>query len=266
MQTSQLPILVILSNNPYVCHFYREKLEDEFFVMDFSSAESTLDCVKMLHTAAILVDKKFSEEILEICRKIQEEKRSKKAPIFLITNDIKQSFLQKATQAGVNNFLNLPLSIVEFREKFEFFEKNLTTNNKLSLQKEKMHFWEDTEAPLRHIFTSQTTCPIQDGYLLYISIEENFYSFESFLEKHLRNFDEILLAENDTIIVFLPKTSERAAFSIAEIIQAESPVQIIIGGIKVAKWGERTLLDARKKGQEMTERARENHQKITFAE
>ena len=265
MQTSQLPIIVILSNNPYICHFFRENLQDQFFVMDFSSQERTVDCVKMLYTAAVIIDQKISEDVLPLCQEIHNEKRSKKAPIFLLTNELKHSYLQKAALSGVSEFLSLPLSIDEFIEKMELFEKKQTTETKSNLLKEKIPFAEEPAASLKHAFFHETQLPNQPGYILYIVLEESFNNYSSFLKNHLRNFDEILLEENDRIVLFLAKTSDRAAFSIAEIIQIESPIATTIGGIPILKWDENTLTEAKEKGEEITKLAKEQNQKIIFA-
>lgn len=113
-----LPTLLIITDNPSVDFWLKRHLEDQFYLIQAKTKNKALEILKSTSLDFIIVDSLLEDiESLELCNTLRNA--NPLVPIFLITGRLKKSFLNKALDAGVTDFLNNQLDEHELETRIE---------------------------------------------------------------------------------------------------------------------------------------------------
>jgi diguanylate cyclase (GGDEF)-like protein len=123
MSISELPTLLVVTDNPSIRYWVRKHLEAEFFILEAITKHAAL---LQAHTARL--DFIIIDSLLEDCDPLWLCSELKKVsltltPLLLITGRLKQSFLKEAYEAGATDFLSNQLDGKELKEKVELIRK-----------------------------------------------------------------------------------------------------------------------------------------------
>lgn len=119
----KLPTLLVIADNPSIRFWIKKQLEDEFFIIGAESRREVLEALNA-RLDFIILDSEFEEcDALELCKEISRLTQNTGVPILLVTGRLKQSYRDRAIEAGVSEFLSdhldhdeLQVRIVEGRK------------------------------------------------------------------------------------------------------------------------------------------------------
>lgn len=111
----KLPTLLIITDNPSVRFWVQNHLKDQFFVLH---AETKNQAIQAMNTRldVILLDSLFEDaDPLEVAKELSRLSKINLIPIILITGRLKLTYRDKATQAGVTDFVSNQLDFEEIQ-------------------------------------------------------------------------------------------------------------------------------------------------------
>ena len=115
-----LPALLIITENPSIRFWVKKHLDNRFFILDATEKGEALTVVLDFPLNFIILDSNFEDcDALELCQKIRATPLNITTPIFLITGRLKKNFREKATLAGVTDFLSDQLDIEELMARID---------------------------------------------------------------------------------------------------------------------------------------------------
>ena len=246
-KTIQIPILLIVSDNPSIVFWIKKYLSEQFFVLAASNRTGAIDALNG-KIDFILVDAALQDcDPLDLCKALSKKTAVHLTPILLITSRLKKSYREKALESGVTDFLSDQLDLDELetriaigkkaasaREKTEPFSSLVHTPKKeLSIGYLKKKFLLSNRALQILAKAEETGKPIS---FLYLHIDrfnelEQRYS-GAIAEEVLIPFSELvhhLLPETDLLIpsseggfiLLLPNMKDSAAKLKAEELRKE---------------------------------------------
>ncbi|NNM43228.1 MAG: diguanylate cyclase [Chlamydiae bacterium] len=232
-----LPIMLVISSNSTIQNFFTVNFHTHFSIFQFDSPKEAFDSAKLLDVKFVMIDGKEHESSLSSIRKYFPSKNTR---IFVISNEIRKSFLEKALQAGVDDFLQVPLLKEEIEEKMFLVPRKQTIQSKVEeIQRKSIEKGGKKQPSSPRLFTYPKEAPPEGslrfpGCVLYIqvdnfeeitinedpsSVEKFSDEISSFLSLQLRTFDKILLYSSEVFILFLGDTHEKEALLIAQNLQ-----------------------------------------------
>lgn len=104
------PIVLIVTQNLNTKLFLRKNLEDKFHVIEKKDFDNAIEIAQSSNLDLVIIDDQI-EDAIDLCFQLKKRKRLFVTPIILITKSIKKAYRQKATKAGVFDFLFPPLDV-----------------------------------------------------------------------------------------------------------------------------------------------------------
>lgn len=231
--------MVVISSSSTIQDFFITHFGSRFTILSFSTPKETFTSTNSFQAKFVIVDGKEHENALAFLRKYFSSKETR---IFAISNEIRKSFLEKALQAGIDDFLQVPLVEEEVEEKLLLVPRKQSIQNKVEgIQKKSIEKHAKKEASSPHLFAYPKDSPSDallqfPGCVLYIQVddfekhleEETASTLEafsdqiaSFLSLQLRTLDRMLLRSFSFFVLFLGNTEEKEAMLIASNLQRE---------------------------------------------
>jgi len=252
VQSDSQPVALIVSEDSYKSAFFKRALKGMFHVIDASDSFTAVDWLKSVQASIIILDEKtLSTTWPIIAAHIRNLAGYREVPILLITNNLKKSFLVKAINIGISDFLNEPFDADEIFQRILVVTQSKPATKKIGLMAKK--FKKTTasssvsklSAPQRFVITENAIkeiASLQQKHkllcLLLLEIDEFqkmveetgadgegklLSHLEQLLKLHQRPLDMILPQGNGRFLMVLPNTSHRAAMAIAETLRSEIP-------------------------------------------
>lgn len=129
--TKEKPIALIVTQNLNTRLFFRNNLEDKFHIIEKKDFLSAIEVAEHTNLDLVIIDETI-EDAIDLCFQLKKRKRLFITPIILITKSIKKSYRQKATKAGVFDFLSPPLDIGELNLLLEKCAEDTKRRKKIS--------------------------------------------------------------------------------------------------------------------------------------
>jgi len=131
-ESFHLPIVLIIADKPSIGYWLKKQLEGKFFVIDATSKSKAIEVALNTTVHCIILDAAFKAcDCLELASEIRRTPSNLLTPILLITDTLKKSYRTSATEAGVTDFLFLPLDAEELQAKIEGIEKASNVRSKV---------------------------------------------------------------------------------------------------------------------------------------
>lgn len=110
MAKLNLPILLIISQNPSVLFWVKKHLSSEFFVIEAKTRQKALEVAKTSDLDLILLDGEVETFLpLKLSAELKNLYRGQ-IPTLLITGRLKKSFLDQAMASGITDFISSRLN------------------------------------------------------------------------------------------------------------------------------------------------------------
>jgi len=243
------PVVLILSRFSSKMLFFKKHLQEMFHIIEKENIEDALESLKNTAIDIILLDEKSCEtSIFTFCPQIRRLKGYETTPILLITGNLKQTFIFKALNAGVSDFLHEPLDEEELFQRIAVSMKVQERQKKLgtliervakqsSLAKEEKKLSERlllNEEALKEIARAKKNAMPLSLVMLEIDgtpqiakewgdlvFEELLIAVNAFLKQQLRKHDSLFPQGGGKYLILFPKTSSSAAKAIADTIRKE---------------------------------------------
>jgi len=232
-----LPVILIISSDISKTSFFKRSYKGIYHLLERPDGKSSLELAKSTLLDLIILDTKFVDmPAFDLCRAIRKIANYLETPIFLITNNLKKTFIEEALQAGVSDFLNEPLDKQEIDQRFAVSLRTLHRQRQISeVATKPMIPPPSQEAPVRDKAFKEFVKTRKTSELLSILMieldaldkmkptvaEEAFFQLSFVLQHSLRKYDILIPQSPGKFIVMLPKTSKQAAHMIAEMIRSE---------------------------------------------
>lgn len=233
-------IALVVSEDRAKLSILKRALKDSHLI-DRSDIKSALELLRTTRVDLVILDGKVNEgHSFETAEKIRTAVLLD-TPIFLITSNIKKSFVQAALRAGITDFLHEPLDKNEIEQRIAVAFKNQDKPKKITQIARRSTPHMKSLMPLsKHKFLSdQAIKEIAKARqlstiisLLMIELDEikkipsskssiALSHLKKILEQNLRKNDLLIPQAPGQFILLLPRTSQRAAEIIAETIRTE---------------------------------------------
>lgn len=244
-----LPVALVVSADSYKSAFFKRTLRGLFYVIDASDSFTAVDWLKSVQASLIILDEKtLSNTWPIIADHIRKLTGYRDIPLLLITNNLKRSFLVKAINLGISDFLNEPFDADEIFQRILVATQSKPVTKKIVLMAKKFKKMPLAPpiklcSPQRFVITEEAIKEIalvqqkhQSLCLLLLEIDEfqkivheidkevaeNLLTYiQNLFKTHLRKLDVLLPQGNGRYLMMLPNTSHRAAMSIAETLRKE---------------------------------------------
>ncbi len=247
-----LPIALIVSSDSATANFLRNTLRLSFQLIERTDAPSALEILQATSPDLVILDSEELEEspLLTLISQLRTALGERKKPILLITNNFKKKFAQDSLRAGATDFINKPLDEDEIEQRiavaFQSFErtKSVLEVAKRSTPKPSSA----TSLSNREFLNDQAIKEISKAResgssvtLLIIELDalkkdplSSTTTLLPTLQSNLRKHDILIPQSPGKFILMLPKTSQRAAQLIAEVIRLDVekvmfPLSVSIG-------------------------------------
>jgi len=112
------PIALVVTQDLNTKLFFRKNLESKFHLIEKKEFDKAIEIAETTNLDLVIIDEKI-ENSIDLCFQLKKRKRLFTTPIILITKSIKKAYRQKAINAGVFDFLFLPLDIEQLNSLLE---------------------------------------------------------------------------------------------------------------------------------------------------
>jgi diguanylate cyclase (GGDEF)-like protein len=236
--------------------FLKKHLHTMFHLIEKETVEEAIESLKNISVDMIIIDEKSCETpIFTSCPKIRLLKGYETTPILLITSNLKQTFIFKALNAGVSDFLHEPLDEEELFERIAVAMKVQERQKKMGSLIEKVAkssllpkedkklsqrlllneevLKEVTRAKKNSMPLSLVMIEIDDASRIAkewgdLAFEELLTHLSSFLKQRLRKNDSLFPQGGGKYLILFPKTSSSAAKAIADLIRKEIKEEVFV--------------------------------------
>lgn len=243
-----LPILLLITKDNAKISFFKRILKSTFYVIEAADGTAAVDWLKNLSIDTVVFDEKSADTpLFNFCEHAHHLKGYESLPILLITSNQAKAFTTKALNAGVADFLQEPLDEKEVYRRIAVAQKSKVVSQKMvqvakklkktqSAPKEELflHRFLLSDQALKEISQAKKIATplslvmaqiddfrdIQKSWGDLIG-EELLHQVELFLKGKLRKFDSLFPQGSGKFLMLLPKTSQRAAVAISDMIRNE---------------------------------------------
>ncbi|MCI5051602.1 MAG: response regulator [Simkaniaceae bacterium] len=218
MEQNASATFLVICNSTITLRFFENHLGENTHIVDARNPEIALEILSSTKIDTVIVDEEVVDgSPVDLMSKIRKTPGYASAPLFYISSSLKRSFMKQMVNAGVTDFLSVPLNEQELSEKLEVASRKQKTTQKMSAITGAIGTQTIT-APKERVVISETALgKIQKEIeaqgsmnLLMITIDD-----AEALRPHLRSQDTLVSLGSSKYAILLPNTSERAAKLIA---------------------------------------------------
>ncbi|NGX62934.1 MAG: hypothetical protein KR126chlam6_00337 [Candidatus Anoxychlamydiales bacterium] len=130
------PIALVVTKDLHTRLFFRNHLEDIFHLIEKKEFDKATEVAETTDLDLVIIDENCDKAI-DLCFQLKKRKRLFTTPIILITKSLKKAYRQKATKAGVFDFLDIPLdeeALSQLLQKCEDEKKRIKKVSSLSFK------------------------------------------------------------------------------------------------------------------------------------
>lgn len=232
-----LPVILIISSDISKTSFFKRCYKGICHLLERPDGKTGLELVKTTLLDLIILDDKIADmPAFDICRAIRKIANYLETPIFLVTNNLKKTFIDEALQSGVSDFLNEPLDKQEIDQRFAVSLRTLHRQRQISAVAVKPILAPPSEKEpikdkaFKEFIKARKTSALLSLLMIELDAldqmkqtvaEEALSQLSSVLQHSLRRYDILIPQGSGKFMVLLPKTSKPAAQIIAETIRFE---------------------------------------------
>ncbi len=255
-----LPLVLLSCKDPTKAAFFKETLKGGFSLIHTENLEEALEWLQASQVDVFVLEKRHLDASLEeVCYTIQKAAKKKNLPILLLSKSIKKSIVLQALNAGITDFIHEPLDALEIEERISVSLYSKLISKKMKLVERKIKavsllprnsklLQEKTlilDKTLKTITSAKKGAVPLGVLMIHLDsssklkerlgengLEEILCFLENLLEKRLRKYDTFMIEGTGKYLILLPKTSLRAAETIAKDIQTEVSTTTIITSTK----------------------------------
>lgn len=137
VQSSEKPVLLLISDNASILHWMRKNLQERHYLLETSSEEKAVEIVRATKLDFIVIDSSLETcDPLTLCRTFRAYNTI--TPILLITGRLKKTYRDEALESGVSDFLSDQLDLDELETRFATGKKAAAERKKAALLSEKI--------------------------------------------------------------------------------------------------------------------------------
>lgn len=246
-QALQIPILLIVADNPSITFWIKKHLTEQFFIIDASTRREALDALDG-RIDFIIVDSSFENcDPLELCKEMSQKTVGSLIPILLITGRLKKSFRDHALDSGVTDFLSDQLDLEELETRIAIGKKATLARKKTSglssaihipkkelssaylkkkflLNNQALHLLAEAKTqdkPIALLFVRiDDFAQLQDRFGYQIA-DEILIPFSDFVSHFLSEDDLLMPSSEGGFVLLLPNRETKAIKSVAEQFHKE---------------------------------------------
>jgi len=133
---SQLPLLLLVDDEPGMLQFMRLELEPHYRIIEADDGQAALEALEVHRPDLIIADYMMPQvDGLTLCRKLRLKEEFRMLPIMLVTARSDEEVRLTALRNGANDVLIKPFSLTEFHTRI----LNLVQNGKLQTEIERQN-------------------------------------------------------------------------------------------------------------------------------
>jgi two-component system, cell cycle response regulator len=246
---NSLPLILLACKDPEKVAFFKETLKGSFSLIHAEEIKEALEWLQASNIDVFILERgKLAPPLEDLCKIIQKFSKKKNLPILLVTKSIKRSTILHALNVGITDFIHEPLDALEIEERIAVSLYSKLVSKKMKIVESKIKavsllprnsqiLQEKTlirDKTLKAI-TSAKSGAVPLGVLMIhidavaklrerigeVELEDILSYLEIFLQSRLRQNDTFMVEGIGKYLILLPKTSLRAAETIAKDIQKE---------------------------------------------
>lgn len=131
ISSDKLPVIVLFSKKSSTRVFFKNFCHDLYFLLEVSNTETLLEKLQQLKIFALVIDEKVTSHLFELIEHIRKKNPKEAFPLFVISSELKKSYITKMSLAGVSDFLREPLTKEPLMASLEKWEKTKEYENKI---------------------------------------------------------------------------------------------------------------------------------------